>query len=445
MSNHAHDDARGPGGARDDMAPREATRGPLRCATAGSVDDGKSTLIGRLLFDTDTIFADQLSHVADVSQRQGKAEADLSLVTDGLRAEREQGITIDVAWRFATTPLRRFILADAPGHVQYTRNTLTAASTADVLLVLVDPTKATDGLLPQTKRHLAAGLFLSVPNVVIVVNKMDAVGFAHDAFVRAREWASDYASKSPLSLGRPRASLSFFPVSALSGDNVVRAGTRMPWFDGPTLYAHLAELGATARTTGEARFSVQWVRRPRIAKGGRGYVGVLSSGVLREGDHVKIAASGLSSRIESIETLDGPSEQVNAGHSATITLADEIDVSRGDVCLPEASALEPTREVELDLAWVGRETLAAGATLLLKHGAKKVRATVKTIVCAYDVESNVARPVDALRLNDFGRVRVVTSEPLAWAPYGESREGGRAILISRGTADTVAVAIFRGP
>ncbi len=417
---------------------------PLRCATAGSVDDGKSTLIGRLLFDTDTIFTDQLSHVTDVSARQGKAEADLSLLTDGLRAEREQGITIDVAWRFATTPLRRFILADAPGHVQYTRNALTAASTADVLLVLVDPTKTTDVLLPQTKRHLAAGLFLGVPNVVIVVNKMDAVGFSHDAFVRAREWASEYSSRSPLTAGRPRTSLSFFPVSALSGDNVVRPSTRMPWFDGPTLYAHLAELETTARSTSEARFSVQWVRRPQGvgSRARRGYVGTLASGALREGDLVKVAVSGLTSRIVHIETLDGPSPAVHAGQSATITLEDEIDVSRGDVFLPATSLLEATRDVELDLAWVGREALVPGATLLLKHGAKRVRATVSAIISAFDVEENAARPADALRLNDFGRVRVLTSEPLAWAPYGQSREGGRAILISRGTADTVAAAIF---
>ena len=426
---------------------------PLRCATAGSVDDGKSTLIGRLLFDTDTIFADQLTHVTDVSQRQGKTEADLSLLTDGLRAEREQGITIDVAWRFATTPLRRFILADAPGHVQYTRNALTAASTADVLLVLVDPTKATDGLLPQTRRHLAAGLFLGVPNVVIVVNKMDAVGFSHEAFVRAREWASDYASKSPLSVGRPRTALQFFPVSALSGDNVVRASTRMPWFDGPTLYAHLAELPPTTRAVGEARFTVQWVQRPRTGGAGRRrYVGTLSSGTLRVGERMRIAASGLTSRVESLETLDdalddvrsaSPREHVHAGQSVTLTLSDELDVSRGDVLLPEASKLEPTRDVELDLAWVGRESLSAGASLLLKHGAKKVRATVDAIVRIYDVESHVARPADTLRLNDFGRVRLRTSEPLAWAPYAQSREGGRAILISRGNADTVAAAIYR--
>jgi len=418
---------------------------PLRCATAGSVDDGKSTLIGRLLFDTDTIFTDQLTHVTDVSTRQGKAEADLSLVTDGLRAEREQGITIDVAWRYATTPLRRFILADAPGHVQYTRNTLTAASTADVLLVLVDPTKVTDSLLPQTKRHLAAGLFLGVPNIVIVVNKMDAVGFSHDAFVRAREWASEYAAKSLLTRGRPRTSLQFFPVSALSGDNVVRASTKMPWFDGPTLYAHLAEQKTLPRPEStEARFSVSWVRRPQQAgpNARRGYTGTLSSGTLRVGELVRVASSGVESRIEAIELLDGPSDRVSAGQSATITLADQLDISRGDVFLPESSLLT-AREVTLDLAWVGREPLTTASSLLLKHGHKKVRVTVEEIVAAYDIESNEQRPASSLRLNDFGRVRVKTSEPLAWAPYADSREGGRAILISRGTADTVAAAIYR--
>ncbi len=416
----------------------------LRCATAGSVDDGKSTLIGRLLFDANALFEDQLSHVAEASKKRGRA-TDLSLLTDGLRAEREQGITIDVAWRYAKTARRRLVLADAPGHVQYTRNTITAASTADVLVILVDATRvgsdAAATLLPQTKRHLAASLFLGVRQVAIAVNKMDAVDFSQLRFARIQELVNAYVASHAIGRRRPFAvQLRFFPVSALDGDNVVHPSQRMPWFAGPPLLAHLESIPRLIPTEHAARFSVQWVRRvERNVE--RAYSGRLLSGQLAVGDAVKVVG-GQESRVKAVRTLEGDAAGLVAGQSATVTLTDDIDISRGDVLVHADDGATPVREVTLDVAWLGHDALSPGQELLLKHGAKKVRAVVSEIEALYDVESGQEGGAARLALNDLGRIRVRTSAPLLWDRYDALRDTGRAILIGKENADTVGAAIF---
>src|SRR3954469_11332479 len=334
----------------------------LRLATAGSVDDGKSTLIGRLLYDSKSVLTDQLEHVEEASRRRnGNGAIDLSLLTDGLRAEREQGITIDVAYRYFATPARDFILADTPGHVQYTRNMVTGASTADVAIVLVD---ARHGVVEQTKRHAFIAALLGIPHLVVAVNKMDLVGFSEERF---DEIVRDFCAFRR-SLASP--DVAFIPISALNGDNVVDRSEAMPWYGGTALLEHLEAIDpADDRNLTDLRFPVQLVIRSE-GNDYRGYAGQVASGIVRPGDRVRVLPSGVESTVAAVETLDGPLDEAFPPQSVTVRLADDVDVSRGDVLVrgdPARPAPEPVRELEADVCWFADRPLRPGGRYLLKH------------------------------------------------------------------------------
>ncbi|AKU93462.1 Sulfate adenylyltransferase subunit 1 [Labilithrix luteola] len=415
---------------------------PLRCATAGSVDDGKSTLLGRLLFDAKALMTDQLAHVEEASRRRGFARTDLALVTDGLRAEREQGITIDVAWRYFATPRRRFVLADAPGHVEYTRNMVTAASSADLALVLVD---ARSGLLEQTRRHLFVTRLLGVSNVAIAINKMDLVGYDHAVFAKVRDDVANFWDGLPVPHANAR--LQFFPISALLGDNVVDRSTAMPWYDGQPLLAHLESVPAEAeREDAPPRFSVQWIVRPQddARHDYRGYAGRVGSGVLRKGDRIRVLPAGTESAIQSIETYDGEIEEARAGTSCVVHLADDVSVSRGDLLAPVERAPVTTESFTADLAWLHSSPPRPREVFVLKSGAREVRATVDTVLSHYDVTTGAAVPTDAApSLNTLVHARIRTYEPLVVDPYQDVRPTGSFLLIDSSTASTRAAGMVR--
>jgi len=398
----------------------------LRLVTAGSVDDGKSTLIGRLLYDTKQIFVDQMEHIEETSTRRGDGYVNLALLTDGLRAEREQGITIDVAYRSFVTPRRRFLLADAPGHVQYTRNMVTGASTADLAVILVDARK---GVVEQTRRHAYIASILGIPHVTIAVNKMDLVDYSHDRF--------DEIAAELDELGL--ADLHVIPVSALEGDNVVESSTAMPWYDGPALLEHLESVEiAFDRNLDERRFPVQWVIRPMSGDfhDYRGYAGQVASGVWRAGDEVVVLPSGRRSRVEAIEGADGAAVPPM---SVTIRLADDLDVARGDMLADPDRPPAAVREVEATVCWMSERPLEPRARLAVKHTTRSVRAVMDELVSVVDIHTltDVAGP-ERLELNDIGRVRLRLSEPLLVDPYAENRATGAFILLDEATNETVA-------
>jgi len=404
----------------------------LRIVTAGSVDDGKSTLIGRLLYDTKQILVDQLEHIEDASRRRGHDYVDLALLMDGLRAEREQGITIDVAYRSFVTPRRRFQLADAPGHVQYTRNMVTGASTADLAVILVDARK---GVVEQTRRHSYVLSMLELPHVVFAVNKMDLVDFSEERF---DEIVRDLAELSTrLGLHDPRP----IPISALKGDNVVDRSEALAWYSGPTLleYLETVEVGGDL-TTLPRRFPVQWVIRPMADEHHdyRGYAGQVTSGIWQAGDPVVVLPSGLRSRVASVETSDGPLEDALPGQSVTIRLDDDIDVSRGDLLADPDDPPIVTREVLARLCWLSERPLVAGERLLVKHTTRTSPARVDELVAAVDIETLDDRlSPERLELNDLALVRLRLAEPLAVDPYARVRGTGAFILIDESTFDTV--------
>jgi bifunctional enzyme CysN/CysC len=397
----------------------------LRLATAGSVDDGKSTLIGRLLHDSKAILADQY---ADLNGRDG--ELDLSRLTDGLRAEREQGITIDVAYRYFATPARDFILADTPGHVQYTRNMVTGASTADVAIVLVD---ARHGVVEQTKRHAFIASLLGIPHLVVAVNKMDLVEFSEERF---DEIVRDFcAFRSSLS----SRDITYIPISALAGDNVVDRSENTPWYAGKPLLEHLEAIDpADDRNLSDLRFPVQLVIRSE-GNDFRGYAGQVASGVVRPGDEVVVLPSGVRSRVASIETLDGPLKEAFPPQSVTVRLEDDVDASRGDVLVAAEGAPEPVREFEADVCWFAERALRPGSRYLLKHLTHTAEAIVDAIVDVVDIHTlERAAPPSELGLNDIGRIRLRTRRPLLADPYAQNRVTGAFILIDETTNDTVA-------
>jgi bifunctional enzyme CysN/CysC len=404
----------------------------LRLVTAGSVDDGKSTLIGRLLFDTKQILVDQLEHIEDASRRRGHDYVDLALLTDGLRAEREQGITIDVAYRSFVTPRRRFQLADAPGHVQYTRNMVTGASTADVAVILVDARK---GVIEQTRRHSYITAILETPHVVYAVNKMDLVDFAEERFDEiARELATLTAQ---LGLHDETA----IPVSALKGDNVVERTDAMPWYAGPTLLEHLETVEIFGdRNTQDRRFPVQWVIRPMADEHHdyRGYAGRVASGIWRAGDEVVVLPSGARSKLASVDAAGEVLEDALPGQSVTIRLEDEVDVSRGDLLADPEQPPVVAREVTARVSWMSEKPLEDRARLLIKHTTRTVPARVEEIVSVVDILTltDQASP-GKLELNDLGVVRFRLAEPLAVDPYARNRTTGAFILIDESTNDTV--------
>jgi sulfate adenylyltransferase large subunit len=409
----------------------------VRLVTAGSVDDGKSTLIGRLLYDTKQILADQLQHIEETSKRRGDGYVNLALLTDGLRAEREQGITIDVAYRSFITPRRRFQLADAPGHVQYTRNMVTGTSTADVAIILVDARK---GVIEQTRRHSYLAAILGTPHVVVAVNKMDLAGFSEARFREIEQELRETSKRLELR------DVSVIPMSALRGDNVVERGEGMPWYDGPTLLEHLETVEiAGDRDLDHRRFPVQWVIRPISDEypDYRGYAGQVAGGVWRAGDDVVVLPSGRRTSVASVETADGPLEVAVPGLSVTIRLADDIDVSRGDMLADPEQAPTVARELEATICWMAEKPLEPGTKLAIKHTTRTVRAIVDELISVVDIRTLEDQPApQRLELNDIARVRLRLSEPLAVDPYAENRATGAFILIDESTNDTVGAGMI---
>jgi sulfate adenylyltransferase large subunit len=436
----------------------------LRFTTAGSVDDGKSTLIGRLLYDTKQVFEDQLEHVAQASERRGGEGAlDLALLTDGLRAEREQGITIDVAYRYFATPKRRFIIADCPGHRQYTRNMVTGASTADLAVILLD---ARRGVLEQSKRHAFISALLGIPHLVVAVNKMDLVDHSQARFEELVEEFEGFAKKltgiapikgSPPTNGRD---IAYIPISALNGDNVVERSEAMAWYDDPTRPTLLelleqVEVAYDHPYDRPARFPVQWVirpsgARPAAASGAagdyRGYAGQLASGALRKGEEVTVLPSGRTTRIAAIDTYDGELDEAMAPMSLTLRLEDELDVSRGEtICRPD-EAPTVARELEADMCWLTERPLRPGGSYVVKHTTRSATAVVDEISDHVDVDTlERAAPPGELGLNDIGRVRLRTSAPLVFDPYTSNRRTGSFILIDEASNETVGAGMITAP
>jgi sulfate adenylyltransferase large subunit len=396
----------------------------LRLATAGSVDDGKSTLIGRLLYDAKAVLADQLAHVEEVSARRGTA-LDLALLTDGLRAEREQGITIDVAYRPFATARRRFIIADTPGHAQYTRNMVTGASTADLALILVD---VRHGMTEQSRRHVAIAKLLGIRHVVVCVNKMDLAGYAEESFDAVVREVLEWSARIDLH------DIAFIPISALHGDNVVDRSDAMPWYGGEPLLAHLETVPLDRGDDAPARLPVQYV----IRADRRLYAGQVAAGALRVGDEVTVLPHGGRSRVAAIEGPAGPLEEAAAPLSVAVALEDELDVSRGDLIAPVVSAPAPARELAATVCWLGDAPARPGGRYLLKHAARTVRARLDGIDHRLDLDALDRAPAGELALNDLARIRLRLGEPLAADPYAESRATGAFILIDEATNDTVA-------
>jgi bifunctional enzyme CysN/CysC len=412
----------------------------LRLATAGSVDDGKSTLIGRLLYDSKLILEDQLEAVERTSRERGDEYTDLALLTDGLRAEREQGITIDVAYRYFATPKRKFIIADTPGHIQYTRNMVTGASTANMALILIDARK---GVLEQSKRHAFIASLLRIPHLVLCVNKMDLVDYEQVVFDDIKAEFTDWATRLDIT------DLTFIPISALRGDNVVQRSPNMTWYDGPSLLHHLEEIYiASDRNLIDCRFPVQYVIRPQsnAHHDYRGYAGTIAGGVFKPGDDIVVLPSGFTSTIRSIDTADGPVDEAFSPMSVTVVLDDDIDVSRGDmICRPHNQAIS-SQDLDAMVCWLtDRSALRRGAKLAIKHTTRSARALVRDLLYRLDVnELHRDEEADALALNEIGRITLRTTAPLFFDEYRRNRTTGSFILIDETTNNTVGAGMILG-
>jgi sulfate adenylyltransferase subunit 1 len=409
----------------------------LRFTTAGSVDDGKSTLIGRLLFDSKAIFQDQLDAIEETSKRKGQDGVDLSLLTDGLKAEREQGITIDVAYRYFATPKRKFIIADTPGHIQYTRNMVTGASTADLAIILID---ARHGVIEQTCRHSFIASLLQIKHVVVCINKMDLVDYSEDAFEKIKKSYEDFASRLDIPDVR------FIPISALKGDNVVDKSEAMPWYKGATLMYTLetVKLGADLNHV-DPRFPVQYVIRPQIDeyRDYRGYAGKVVGGVFKPGDEITVLPSGFSSKIKSIDTFDGPVDEAFTPMSVTITLEDNIDISRGDMIAKPLNMPTATQDLELMVCWMSSKPLINGGKYLVKHTSNDARAVVKGVRYKMDINSLHKIEDDLeVKMNDIARITLRTSKPIFVDEYKKNRGTGSIILIDEFTNETVAAGMI---
>ncbi len=409
-----------------------ANRNLLRFTTAGSVDDGKSTLIGRLLYDSQAVYEDQLASVKKSRINRSSGPIDFSLLTDGLRAEREQGITIDVAYRYFSTPRRKFIIADTPGHEQYTRNMATGASTADAAIVLIDASK---GVLPQSRRHAYIASLLGIRHVIAAVNKMDLVGYSQQVFESISEDFQQLADKLGL------VDVYAVPISALEGDNVVRRSSRMKWFDGPSLLAHLEELPNTGDVQHHAvRFPVQYVIRPDHTF--RGFAGTLASGALRVGDTVTALPSGIKSRVKSIVTFDGELDEARVGNAVTVTLEDEVDISRGDMLVTEAKAPAVSRYLQSKLVWMHATPLDTSKLYVLKHTTRSVRARVTSIQHRVDVNTFEHHAAHTLEMNDIATVELEATLPIFFDPYQSLTATGSFILIDPISNATVAAGMI---
>jgi bifunctional enzyme CysN/CysC len=425
----------------DASLPMDRHMDMLRLATAGSVDDGKSTLIGRLLFDSKAIFEDQLAAVERTSKERGEEYTNLALLTDGLRAEREQGITIDVAYRYFATPRRKFIIADTPGHIQYTRNMVTGASTADLAIVLVD---ARNGLTEQSRRHAFLTTLLRVPHLVLAVNKMDLVDYDAAVFERIAEEFTRFATK--LEIG----DLTFIPISALHGDNVVQRSASMPWYDGPSLLHHLEHVHiASDRNLIDVRFPVQYVIRPHQATDPelhdyRGYAGQVAGGVLKPGDEVMHLPSGLTTTIERIDTAHGPVAEAFPPMSVTLLLSGDLDVSRGDMLCRSHNQPPAAQDVEAMVCWMAdATTLAPRSRLIVKHTTRTVKGFVRDLHYRLDVNTlHRDETATHLGLNEIGRVTLRLTQPVFCDPYNRNRMTGGLILIDEVTNATVGAAVI---
>ena len=412
----------------------------LRFATAGSVDDGKSTLIGRMLYDTKTIFQDQLEAIERTSEQMGNEGTDLALLTDGLRAEREQGITIDVAYRYFSTPRRKFIIADTPGHTQYTRNMVTGASTADVALVLLD---ARNGVVEQSRRHAFIASLLRIPHLVLCVNKMDLVDYSEERFNEVKEEFKDFATRLDIS------DLAFIPVSALKGDNVVDRSKNMDWYQGSPLLHHLEEVHiASDRNLIDARLPVQYVLRPKSDEyhDYRGYAGTISGGVMKPGDEVVVLPSGFTSKVASIDTFDGEVEEAFSPMAVTVRLEDDIDVSRGDMICRPHNQPTVTQDVDAMVCWMTADSkLEKGTKLAIKHTTREARCMVKDLQYRLDINTlHRDEESQSLELNEIGRISLRTTIPLFLDEYRRNRETGSFILIDENTNATVGAGMILG-
>ncbi|MFT8394734.1 sulfate adenylyltransferase subunit 1 [Propionibacterium sp.] len=425
----------------DSVAAALQPRVLLHLATAGSVDDGKSTLVGRLLADSKSILADQLADVERVSKARGLGHVDLALLTDGLRAEREQGITIDVAYRYFSTAERSYILADCPGHVQYTRNTVTGSSTADVLVLLID---ARHGVLEQTRRHLAVAALLRVPQVIVAINKIDLVDFDQSVYDAISQDVRQVATELGIS------SIVTIPTAALGGDNVVHVSANMPWYQGPSLLELLDSLVPVNDDIEGFRFPVQLVLRPQSGAIDpsyaeyRGYAGQVSAGRVRVGDEVVVLPKGLHSTVVGIDLAAEQLDEAVAGQSVSLRLADEIDAPRGTLISSAADAPKPVKNVDAMLCWVGEQPLKPGARVLLKHGTTTVKAIVSELTAKLELETMSPAPSDTLELNDIGRVSIRLAGPVMAESYQKTRRGGAFVLVDPQSGWTLAAGMVQG-
>ena len=428
-----------PGAATNGTAVDARPSELVRVATAGSVDDGKSTLIGRLLYDSKQVFEDQLDHVERVSLDRGDTYTNLALLTDGLRAEREQGITIDVAYRYFHTAKRKFIIADTPGHEQYTRNMVTGASTADLALVLIDARK---GVLEQSRRHAFIASLLRIPHLVICINKMDLVAWDEGVYERIADEFSSWAARLDVT------DITFIPISALHGDNVVERSQNMPWYDGPSLLYELEHVHvASDRNLIDPRFPVQWVIRPMSDehRDYRGYAGQVASGVFRHGDEFFVLPSGVTTRVAAIDSFEGPVREAFPPLSVTMRLADEVDVSRGDMICRAHNHPRQAKELEAMVCWMSERPLQAAGRYRIKHTTRSALAKVDELRYRFDVNTmHRDETAGGLELNEIGRVKLRLSAPLLIDEYRRNRATGSFILIEESTNDTVGAGMILG-
>lgn len=409
----------------------------LRFTTAGSVDDGKSTLIGRLLYDSKSIFEDQIEQVKATSERKGLEHVDLSLLTDGLRDEREQGITIDVAYRYFATPKRKFIIADTPGHIQYTRNMVTGASTANLALILVD---ARNGVIEQTRRHSYIASLLQIPHLIVCVNKMDLVDYSQEQFDKIVKEYEDFAAKLDVS------DIRFIPISALHGDNVVERSMKMDWYDGSTLLYALETIHiGSDQNHIDARFPVQTVIRPHSDEHHdyRGYAGRVAGGIFRPGDDIVVQPSGFKSKVKSVDTFDGNIEEAFPPMSVTLTLEDDIDISRGDMIVRENNPPRVGQDLEVMLCWLNASPMQLGGKYMLRHTSSDCRAMIKDVVYKMDI-NNLSRNTEdkSASMNDIVKVHVRTTKPVIHDSYRRNRQTGSLILVDETTNETVAAGMI---
>ena len=425
------------------MQNQPQDNGLLRFMTCGSVDDGKSTLIGRLLFDTKTILEDTLTNIARTSKKRGMEAVDLSLLTDGLQAEREQGITIDVAYRYFSTGTRKYIIADAPGHEQYTRNMVTAASTANLAIILIDARK---GVLTQTRRHSFLAHLVGIPHIVVAVNKMDLMNYDEAVFDKIR---ADYmAFAAQIGIANNGADIRFIPMSALNGDMIVDRNDAMPWYQGETLLEILEQAPAAHTEKDESfRFPVQFVCRPQASDNHdlhdfRGFMGRVESGEISVGDAVTALPSGHSSTVKAIQLGDAQLQSAIHEQSVTILLQDEIDISRGDMIVKSADAKEPVKQIEAMLCWLSETPLSAARTYTIRHTTRESKAKVGAIAYKVDVNTLEQLPAQGLAMNDIARINFKLAQPLAVDSYADNRATGAFIVIDESSNNTVGAGMI---